>query len=441
MVFGESTALIFFTLVYEIPMKRIRLRVLDLCAIAFELVLFSTEIGGNLVAQEPPQKVTVLPIFVVPKGQKAPKKKDIELLERHLRWAQSRYREMLSNQSTFKMEDKLKTFRSKRTLNGYQKGNAADFLAEELLEEFRTDRFSCKYIFVAVFVNPKTRFPKGGGRPFNGGINTGGGIVVFSSKALNSENFQSTLQHELGHAFGLTHVNMYGYDMTRSDSIMAYNPKHHTHGFTPSRTPGILIPEDLRGLAFNDRVFDNLEFDKERQSPRGYELKDIYHLGPMNLPNHPLIQVKTTSGERYSSSVKNIVHLRIKPSNERSKVKFDAKSMWHSAKQDNGIASVTLKFPKPIELDRIKIYSQHSRKSHEVKKARVSTGVGTKLAAIATTDIDSPDGEITFTKTKSQYWKLDFQAGKSKAVVIRGLRFFSGDKEFYPPLVPYHAER
>jgi len=349
---------------------------------------------------------------------------------------------MLGGQTTFRMEDKPKTFRSKRTLAEFEKSNAADLLVEELFEEFRTDRFSCRYIFVTVFVNPEKKFPKGGGRPFNGGINTGGGIVVLSSQALNSKNFQSTLQHELGHAFGLSHVNVYGYDMKRNDSIMSYNPRHHTNKLRPSKTPGTLIPEDLRALALNDQVFDDLEFDEDRQVPSGYELRGIRHLGPMDLPNHPLIEVETSSGETYSSSVQSIVHLRIKPSIDRGEVEFDHKSMWHSAKQDDRIASVTLKFPIPIELDRIKVYSQHSGKSHEANGVTVSSvGEGAEVTEIGTSAIDFPDGEITFSKTKAQHWKLDFQAGKSRAVVIRGLRFFNGDQEFYPPLVPYHAER
>ena len=116
--------------------------------------------------------------------------------------------------------------------------------------------------------------------------------------------------------------------------------------------------------------------------------------------------------------------------------------MWHSARQDNGIASVTLKFPEATELDRIKVYSQHSGKSHEVKQVEVLTiGKGSGETSVEKSNIDFPDGEISFTKTKSQRWKLNFWAGRSKTVVIRGLRFFNGDEELYPPLVPYRAER
>ena len=349
---------------------------------------------------------------------------------------------MLGNKSTFRIQKKIETLRSKWTVADFEKSGAAELLAEELFEELGTNRFSCKYIFVAVFVNSEKKFPKGRGRPFNGGINTGGGIVTLSYHALKSQNFQSTLQHELGHAFGLSHVNMYGYDMKRNESIISYNPNHHTNKLKPSRTPGILIPEDIRVLALNDRVFEGLDYDEERQAPQGYDLKEIRHLGPLDLPNHRMIEVETSSGETFSSSVKNIVHMRIKPSIDRGEIEFDSKSMWHSAKQKDRVSSVKLKFPQAIELNRIKVYSQHSGKSHEVTSVKVSTiGKESETTEIGMSDVDFPDGEIAFDKTESQLWKLDFTAGKSGSVVIRGLRFFNGEQEFYPPLVPYHGER
>ena len=99
-------------------------------------------------------------------------------------------------------------------------------------------------------MNPKDDIPTPGGRPLNGGFNTGGGIIILSSFTLDrSPYIQSTLQHELGHAFGLPHVDVYGYDMKTNASIMSYDPRHHTKGFTESRKPGKLIPEDRHGYA------------------------------------------------------------------------------------------------------------------------------------------------------------------------------------------------
>lgn len=411
--------------------------------VALVLLFLSTLQCEKLPAQEPPESVSVLPVFVVPKGQKAPPKQDHVLLAKHLQWAQTRYRELLGNQTTFKLEEKVKTFQSKWTIAQLEKGGATELLVEEMFDKLGTNRYSCKYIFVAVFAVPQKKVPSNASAiPFNGGVNTGGGIVSFPYKAFKSENFQSTLQHELGHAFGMLHVNAYGHDMKRNESIMSYNRDHHTNYLRPSRTPGTLIPENYRVLALNDRVFANFDFDAKRHLPKGYKLKKMRHLGPLDLPNDRMIEVETSSGETYESSVSNIVHMRIRPSIDRGEIEFDAKSMWHSAKQKDGIASVTLKFPQSIELDRIKVYSQHSGKTHEVTHVTVSTiGQGSEEVEIGSSEVDFPDGELTFSKTRTQTLKLDFKAGKSKAVVIRGLRFFSGDQEYYPPLVPYHAER
>ena len=247
-----------------------------------------------VMAQVAPSQVSVLPVFVVPKGEQRPSRSDKALLIKHLRWAQTRYRVMLDNRSTFDFEIKPKVFQSKRSLKQFKDdGNAADLIVEELLESWKMNRFSCEYIFLAVFVNPEEKFPGGGGRPFNGGFNTGGGIVVISTSALKSKNFQSTLQHELGHSFGLLHVDAYGYNMKRNDSIMSYNKSHHTNYLKASETPGILIPEDIRGLALNDRVFKDLTFKEKRDLPRRYELKEIRHLGPMKLPQQPLVKVES----------------------------------------------------------------------------------------------------------------------------------------------------
>lgn len=70
----------------------------------------------------------------------------------------------------------------------------------------------------------------------NGGFNTGGGTILIASRHFTDRpNGQSTLQHELGHAFGLPHIDAYGYPLRgNSPSIMSYNPKHHTRCLKPS---------------------------------------------------------------------------------------------------------------------------------------------------------------------------------------------------------------
>lgn len=47
------------------------------------------------------------------------------------------------------------------------------------------------------------------------------------------------------------------------------------------------------------------------------------------------------------------------------------------------------------------------------------------------------DAVVTILKTTAKQWKLTLQAGKSKILVIQGLRFLSGGGEVVPHMVPY----
>jgi hypothetical protein len=390
----------------------------------------------------PPREVKVLPMFFVPKGEAAPSADQVKRLMRHLEWCRARYREMLRGQDTFSLADaKPRVHRSVQPLAYYQaqpEGSAPQVVSE-LLAELKYNRFNCPYILFAVMMNPKNDFPTGGGRPLNGGYNTGGGIVVFSSYALDrAPNFQSTVQHELGHAFGLPHVDVYGYDMKSNDSIMSYNLSHHTKGFTPSRGAGRLIPEDIRGLALNQRVFPKLRFDAAKDMPRGYALAErAVPLGPMTIPGQPGVVVTTTSGETYGSKVANIVQGWILPSKPVGKLTYDQRTMWHSAKATTGWVSVEVTFPFETELTRVSIHSQHSGDAHIAKAVRVAVQEnGVPFRRVVESNLPSADGSVTFPKSKGQVWQFEFRAGESQCVVLRGLRFFSGEDELYPTQVP-----
>jgi hypothetical protein len=251
---------------------------------------------GILIAADPPAKtkedsaheVTVLPIFFVPQDEVPPTPEQATSLMRHLEWAQTRYRELLRGEDTFALSQKMPlTYKAEQPLKFYRglPEAAAPQIVNEMLAHLKSDRTTCNHILLVVMMNPHQDFPPGGGRSINGGFNTGGGIVVLSSYALEKfPNFQSTVQHEIGHSFGLPHVNAYGYSMKTNDSIMGYNPAHHTKGFTPSATPGILIPEDLRGLGMNKRVFPHFKFDPAKDVPSDYSMKPVAKLGPIKLP-------------------------------------------------------------------------------------------------------------------------------------------------------------
>jgi hypothetical protein len=266
-----------------------------LCFCAMTIIALSS--AGFGADYPPPKEVKVLPVFFVPKGESPPTKQQAANLQKHVTWAQTRYKQILKGRDTFALaERKPQVYRAEHNLAYYraQSEGAAPQIVDELLRHYKYNRYNCPLIFLAIVMNPHDDYPGGGARPFNGGINTGGGIVEMSSYGLgNAPNFQSTLQHELGHAFGLPHVDVYGYDMENNPSLMAYNPKHLTDGFKPSKTPGILIAEDIRALALNRRVFPRLRFDPKSDVPQGYKVQRIITLGPMNIPGHPIIRSAT----------------------------------------------------------------------------------------------------------------------------------------------------
>jgi hypothetical protein len=400
--------------------------------------------SGRTQDANPPRSVKVLPVFFVPKGEAEPTDDQTKRLMKHVEWARTRYKELLRNQDTFAIaEEKPRVYRSSRELAFYreQKDGAAPHLVDELLAEWKLTRFNCPYVLLVVVVNPKDDFPVGGGRPLNGGINTGGGVIQISTFAMDKlPNFQSTLQHELGHSFGLPHVDVYGYDMKTNDSLMSYNLKHRTKEFAPSDTPAILIPEDLRALALNRRVFPKLKFDPAKDLPAGYKMAErIVPLGPMPIPNQPNgPKFSTESGEEFGTKVANLATGPIGPNKkEKGKVTFDPKSMWQSAKSKTGWVSVEVTFPYEVELSQIAVHSQHSGEYHAARAVRVAVqDAKDKFRQVVQAALKSTDEKVTVPKTKARVWRFEFQAGESQSVTLRGLRFYSGADELFPPLVP-----
>jgi hypothetical protein len=419
---------------------------------AFLAILFGVCVIEARVTEDyiPPKHVSVLPVFLVPKDEKPPTEDQKAQLQKHLKWAQTRYREMLKGRDTFTIApgDPL-VFDAKFRGPEYDTmpEGAAPQLVSEVLEALHLTRFNAHYCFVIVLMNTRNEKPTPGGRCLNGGYNTGAGMLATSSWCIfdknSGPNLQSTLQHELGHSFGLPHVDVYGYDMETNMSIMSYNPKHHTDGFTPSLTPGILIPEDIRGLAFNKRVFPHLYFDPRTDLPAGYKLGRVVCLGPQNIPQQPIYEIKATtpSGETHGSSVARMIYGDggpIMPSVllPDKKVTYDANTMWHSAKSPTGWVTIDLTFPVPAALTRLDIFSQHSGQAHRAHAARLQAKVNNQFRDVVSQDMKSQDATLRFRATKAQEWLLHLKTGGSGAVVVRGLRFFNGEDEIFPRFVP-----
>jgi hypothetical protein len=107
--------------------------------------------------------------------------------------------------------------------------------------------------------------------------------------------------------------------------------------------------------------------------------------------------------------------------------------MWHSEPVAENV-TLDLTFPFPVELTKIRLYSGHSGQYHPVKAFSVSASTETgDQKPLANHEMASFDGDVTFPATESQRWHLEMTPSESKTIVLRGLRFYSGTTEVFPP--------
>ncbi len=387
----------------------------------------------------PPAQVLVLPVFFVARDAQGPTSDQVARLARHLRWSQDTFRELLDGRSTFAMADRPPLiFHSAQDLAYYREANRpfVEHMVDDLLTEVGRTRFDNPFVFVIVFMNPAEDFPSGGGRPLNGGHNSGGGVVILSSHALDRQrSFQATLRHEIGHAYGLPHVDVYGYDMATNPSVMSYNAAHWTDFFQESARPGRLIPEDIRGLALNDRGFAGLTFDV----PPGYEIfPTAVWLGPMELPGRPAYGVALSSSDiaTFGTSLDAIVLNEILPSAGPG-VLFVTNFMWNSALGAPGTWSdIDLRFPLAARLSRITVHSEHSGRYHRAQALEILARGAEGYELMARAENPQADQSVAFAARRAREWRLRLRRGDSGYITLRGLRFFDGQVEILPKMVP-----
>lgn len=273
--------------------------------IALVLIALTTPVAGDetvtdFVPGTAGDRVAIVPIIFVPSdyastGSEAPSEIDSEasLLLEFIRAAQSAYKDLLKT-DTFQIAPTPSiVYRSDYPAAHYSQHpdmDSAHLIVKELLEWSGETRFNSSSVFVVVFAR-SDKYSQGfygGGRTFNGPPNTGGGYVELDYSALLRDEpypFLSTLIHELGHAFGLAHVDCHGRDMETDGSIMSYNQRHWSDRLNLGSGPGSLNPEEYFLLAQNLRVFPSFRFDEATHNPDG-EIIDAErvaacYLGPM----------------------------------------------------------------------------------------------------------------------------------------------------------------
>ena len=97
-----------------------------------------------------------------------------------------------------------------------------------------------------------------------------------------------------------------------------------------------------------------------------------------------------------------------------------------------------VEFPFEVELTGLGVHTQHSGEYHPARAIRVAVqdAKGKFQPVSKAVALKSVDDVVKLPKTKAKVWQFEFQAGESGIVVLRGLQFFSGDDELFPPLIP-----
>jgi len=351
-----------------------------------------------------PQQVQVLPIFFVPSDEPNPTALETTNFMHHLLLAQQRFLEMLTNRDTFTLAtNQPMVINGRFTYSNYTNGpeGGAPMLSSEILSALHYSRFNCPYIFAIVMMDPEKMAE--GGRTFNRGWNCGGGMLMASSYDLDSQtNFQSTLRHELGHAFGLNHVSVYGYNMTNNASIMSYTASQHSDGFTDSPTPGILIPEDLRVLVHNHRVFPKLQFNPALDTPTNYSMSANYAvLGAQTIPGNVdyALVAATSNGTDYCPALGPggmlINHVE---DDSVSGTSFACTNKWQCASTD-GWVSADITFPLPVILDMIRVRSQYGGLYGMASKVTVQALTNGTYSTVASNSLQQTDQFVSFPTT------------------------------------------
>ncbi len=258
------------------------------------LICSAVLICSSALAVERQRRLEVLPIIFVPADNKDIPEKDFTeymlQMYRQLVLAQRHWLNVLQT-DTFAISPFGEVYHAKHPHTYYVEQHGLDRQLIELFQLKKDNRIDSTFSYLIVYARPKSGANvgpwMGGARTFNGKPNTGGGAIQMEFTAPvfdESGRFQSTLVHELGHTFGLTHPDCHGYSLSDNPSMMSYNTKHWSHGLVESPEYAGLNPEDFFVIGQNKLAFPNFRYVEAIHNPTHKHLTTIEncYLGPMD---------------------------------------------------------------------------------------------------------------------------------------------------------------
>ncbi|MGE3850140.1 MAG: hypothetical protein AB7K09_00215 [Planctomycetota bacterium] len=390
-----------------------------------------------------PERVRMLPVFYVPRDAPMPTTDMIERFIAHVRLAQKRYAELLDG-DTFEVA----SWQPAIVRGRYSA--ASQFMRDqwshpELLERSGYTRFNCPYVMLIVNWSPWEPAIVAGGRPYNGSLNAGGGIAEYFRGPLSwASVFQKTTQHEIGHAVGMHHVEVFGYPQNEGGWLMSYGPETYWK-FLDTQADGVqrvVRPENLEQASWNHRVFTKFRFDPARHIPAGYDKKSgdrPYGEAPLIGSPPWMFTVRSDIPSAYNSAPGNLERHRLETN--RGPNGYVSGNMWHTDTLADNWCWLDVTFPMVATLSTIRLHTQHSLRYHQAVAWRIEVlqRDGTRRE-VGKGDISSDDHLATFPTSTARVWRIWLKADDSKKVVVRGLQFYWGRREIIPPpwFVPEH---